>query len=154
MSFDPSPLGAASCEPVRIIVADEEPTDRALVQMALRRVGFAHEIREACDAADFDRLLADDGEDGVHLIMTCLDLPGLDGLDGIRRIKSAVRTRPTPLVVFFTPCARASAQRSLVRDLYDAGVNSAIEKADSIEAYAARLQEAGLYWGRTVRLPL
>jgi hypothetical protein len=45
-------------------------------------------------------------------------------------------------------------QKKLVRDVYEAGANSAIEKSDSIEVYAARLQEAGLYWGRTVRLPV
>ncbi|MFN5946460.1 MAG: response regulator [Phycisphaerae bacterium] len=154
MKIDVSDTLAAAGEAIRIIVADEQATDRALVQQALRRVGFAYEIREACDAADLDRLLAEVDGHGAHLIMTCLDLPGFGGLEGIRRLKQDPRTRLTPLIAFFTPAARAVQQKKLVRDVYEAGANSAIEKSDSIEVYAARLQEAGLYWGRTVRLPV
>lgn len=145
-------LGAASGA-LRIIVADEQETDRVLVKQSLRRVGFEYEIHEACDAGDLERLLKDSDGQGVHLIMTCLDLPALGGLEGIKRLKADPATRLIPVVIFFNPAARLAQQRQLVRELYEAGANSAIEKSDSIEVYAARLQEAGLYWGRTVRLP-
>ncbi len=67
----------------RVLVVDDEPTVREVVAGYLRRDG--HEVSEAADGPTALELLASDTFDLVVLDMM---LPGVNGLDILRRIRS------------------------------------------------------------------
>ncbi len=68
----------------RVLVVDDEPTVREVVVGYLRRDG--HEVSEAADGRSALELLASQSFDLVVLDMM---LPGVNGLDILRRIRSA-----------------------------------------------------------------
>lgn len=60
--------------PVRILVADDEPTARLLMSAALKMAGF-----EVCLAADGTEALRQFLEDPCDIVMLDVEMPGLDG---------------------------------------------------------------------------
>jgi DNA-binding response OmpR family regulator len=68
----------------RVLVVDDEPTVREVVVGYLRRDG--HEVREADDGPSALHLL--DTEE-FHLVVLDMMLPGVNGLDILRHIRSA-----------------------------------------------------------------
>jgi DNA-binding response OmpR family regulator len=76
--------GAVIDRQARVLVVDDEPTVREVVVGYLRRDG--HQVSEAADGATALRLLDADQPDLVVLDMM---LPGVNGLDILRRIRAA-----------------------------------------------------------------
>jgi DNA-binding response OmpR family regulator len=69
--------------PTRVLVVDDEPTVREVVVGYLRRDG--HEVDEAADGATALELLEERAPD---LVVLDLMLPGVNGLDILRRIRA------------------------------------------------------------------
>ncbi len=86
MGPPPSTLGGmnTSGSPTRVLVVDDEPTVREVVAGYLRRDG--HLVSEAADGPTALRLLESERPDLVVLDMM---LPGVNGLDILRRIRAA-----------------------------------------------------------------
>ncbi len=78
-----------------ILVVDDEPTIGEVVSRYLERAGYATRV-----AADGDRALELHGERAADLIVLDLMLPGVDGLEVMRRIRKD-RTR-RPAIVLLT----------------------------------------------------
>jgi DNA-binding response OmpR family regulator len=76
--------GAVIDRQARVLVVDDEPTVREVVVGYLRRDG--HQVSEAADGATALQLLDADQPDLVVLDMM---LPGVNGLDILRRIRAA-----------------------------------------------------------------
>src|SRR5450432_2649689 len=73
----------------RILVLDDEPELRALLQRYLGERGFT--VRVAADAAQLDRALQRESFDVLVLDLT---LPGEDGLSICRRLRANGETLP------------------------------------------------------------
>ena len=76
-----------------------------------------------------------------RLIVLDLKLPGVDGLEVLRRIKSDSRTRAIPVVMF-----TASHEDRDIIESYQLGVNSYIVKPVDAEQFTTVVQQLGLYW--------
>ena len=100
--------GTGPDEPARvdILFVEDNARDVELTMRALRRARLANSIhvaRDGGEALDYvfckgrhaDRRI----EDCPHLILRDLKLPGLDGLELLRRLKSEPRTRAITVVV-------------------------------------------------------
>ena len=75
----------------RILVVDDEPSIRKIVEYALRDAGF-----EVVTAGRGDDALAIVQRDPVDLVVLDLMLPGIDGLEVCRRIRSE---RNVPIII-------------------------------------------------------
>lgn len=75
--------------PARILILDDEPELRALLQRYLGSQGFA--VRPVEDAAQLDRLLAREPFDALVLDLM---MPGEDGLSICQRLRAAGETLP------------------------------------------------------------
>jgi two-component system, OmpR family, response regulator ResD len=78
-----------------ILVVDDEPTIGEVVSRYLERAGYATRV-----AGDGDRALALHGERAADLIVLDLMLPGIDGLEVMRRVRKD-RTRH-PAIILLT----------------------------------------------------
>jgi CheY-like chemotaxis protein len=83
-----------SSEPARILVVDDEPTNRTLLKAALVRQAYqvelandGYEAIEKLTAASFDLVLLD------------LDMPGWTGLDVLERMKANPELRRIPVII-------------------------------------------------------
>jgi putative two-component system response regulator len=78
----------------KILVVDDESAARAALEMLLRREGF--EVRDASDGAS---ALAECAAFRPDLILLDILMPGIDGFEVCRRIKTTPETRLTPVVL-------------------------------------------------------
>ena len=77
----------------RILVVDDDDGLRHLVRMVLRREGF-----EVIEAADGEEALARAYDSQPTLVLLDVMMPGLDGFDVCRRLRSDLRTHRVPIV--------------------------------------------------------
>ena len=90
-----------------ILVVDDEPTIGEVVSRYLERAGYATRV-----AADGDRAIELHGERAADLIVLDLMLPGVDGLEVMRRIRKD-RTRRPAIVSDRRRPARAIRERAV-----------------------------------------
>jgi CheY-like chemotaxis protein len=78
---------------------------------------------------------------GPKVILLDLQLPKVDGMDVLRRIKNDERTRTIPVVVL-----TSSKEDRDVVESYRTGVNSFVSKPVGFEEFAKTVSDLGLYW--------
>lgn len=81
----------------RIITVDDAATMRRLVGFALREVG--HDVIEAEDGEDALRVL---GTASVDLVITDVNMPRMDGIELVRRLRALPSFKSTPILLLTT----------------------------------------------------
>ena len=79
---------------MNILLIEDEPTDRKLAGVVLKTSG--HIVREMTSAEEAIEAIA---ADPPELILLDLKLPGINGLELIRKLKESSTTRDIPIVV-------------------------------------------------------
>jgi two-component system chemotaxis response regulator CheY len=79
------------------LIVDDSSSVRQMVAYTLRQAGFA--ILEGCDGADALEKL---GEQRVNLIITDLNMPVMDGIEFIRRLRAKPNAKYTPVLMLTT----------------------------------------------------
>ncbi len=75
-----------SIKSLKILVVEDHPFQRKTVLRMLRAIG-AHDVMEAADGARALELIA--GKDGVDVVISDLNMPGMDGMEFIRHVGTA-----------------------------------------------------------------
>ncbi|VAW81136.1 hypothetical protein MNBD_GAMMA14-1867 [hydrothermal vent metagenome] len=132
-----------------ILLVEDNPDDVDLTLRAFRKSRLTNQIvvkRDGQEALDY--LLGESEEDdaGALPTVTLLDLnmPRLNGLDVLKRLRSEERTRFMPVVILTT----SDEQRDVINS-YQLGANSYIRKPVDTQEFFAAIQELEVYW--TVR---
>jgi two-component system cell cycle response regulator DivK len=81
--------------PRTILVADDEPDNRAIMAAALAAAGYA--VRQA---ADGEEAVASALRERPDLILLDMSMPGMSGWEAVRRIKAMPQTRDIPVFAF------------------------------------------------------
>ncbi|MGE5358831.1 MAG: response regulator [Bacteroidales bacterium] len=101
---------------VRILVVDDQPDTLRLFETYLSMAGF--QVTATTSAADALRLAAN----GFEAISTDLAMPGMDGVEFIRRMREVRTERPIPIVAVTGQGSAAT------RELGDVGACRLLEK--------------------------
>lgn len=140
---------------ITILVADDDPDDRLLLEDALEETHLAENVKFVQDGEELmDYLLVNGKYNDASsyprpdLILLDLNMPRKDGREALKEIKSNPQLRPIPIVVLTTSKAEEDVFRS-----YDLGVNSFISKPVSYEGLVELVHKLGRYWFDTVKLP-
>jgi two-component system chemotaxis response regulator CheY len=81
----------------RIITVDDAQTIRRLVGYTLRGVG--HNVIEAQDGVEALQVLE---KQDVDLVITDVNMPNMDGLELVRRLRALQKFRSTPILLLTT----------------------------------------------------
>ena len=95
-------------------------------------------LRDVLEYAGYDVRVARTAEDGItsavseppDLVLMDLQLPGIDGMEALRRLRENPRTADIPVVAVTAQAMKQDRERAL-----DAGFNGYIEKPISVRAF-------------------
>jgi CheY-like chemotaxis protein len=141
--------------PITILIADDDPEDRMLVEEAFVESRLANDLRFVEDGEQLMDYLYRRGRYGdpassprPGVILLDLNMPRKDGREALKEIKSDPRLRQIPVVVLTTSRAEEDIFRA-----YDSGVNSFVTKPVTFVAMVELMKTLGKYWFEIVELP-
>src|SRR4051794_35707101 len=102
----------------KILLIEDHPEMRQLIANSLRRLGY--EVLEAADGQQGLRLALGENPD---LVLLDLSLPGINGLEVVRKIKEDPRTSHIPIVA----CSGWE-NKAMVNNLFKAGIAEYLTK--------------------------
>lgn len=133
-------------KPLFLIVEDDQD-DREFLTQVSQEENSPCELRFAENGAQALEWLSGTKEK-PSLLMVDINLPRMNGLELLSRLKTSIEWRNIPVVVFST-CGNPDS----IRKAYSLGANSYIVKPDSFEALTRVWRAFCRFWTETVQLP-
>jgi CheY-like chemotaxis protein len=142
-----------STEPMTLILAEDDDGHASLVQRNLRRAGFVNEmvhVRDGQEALDFIRA------EGTHnqrtmadfvLLLLDINMPRVDGVEVLRRIKADPVTSKIPVIMLTTTDDPREVERC-----YELGCSVYLTKPVEYEGFIEAINRLGLFL-QVVKVP-
>ncbi|HEY9605645.1 MAG TPA: response regulator [Allocoleopsis sp.] len=131
-----------------LLLVEDNPDDEELTLLAFEQSSVSNEIvvaRDGVEALDYlfgTGIYANrDTAQLPALILLDLQLPRINGLEVLERLRADNRTRWLPVVILTT----SNEQQDLI-DSYSLGCNSYIRKPVDYNQFLTVVQQLGLYW--------
>jgi CheY-like chemotaxis protein len=124
-----------------IALVEDNADDEALTMRALKKHSIANEIvvlRDGVEALEY--LLAPD-RPLPQLVLLDLNLPRINGLEVLQRLRQEPRTKLLPIVILTS----SNEERDLIEG-YRLGVNSYVRKPVDFVQFSEAVRQLGLYW--------
>jgi two-component system response regulator len=132
----------------QILLVEDNPDDEALTVRALKKSNVANEIvivRDGAEAVDYLFRQGTFSGGGIRdlpqVVLLDLNLPKLDGLGVLRRIREDPRTRLLPVVILSSSDEGHDRLQS-----YSLGANSYVRKPVDFEQFLTAAAQLGSYW--------
>jgi two-component system response regulator len=124
-----------------IALVEDNADDEALTIRALKKHGLVNDIIVLRDGVDALAFLLDSEQPLPHLVLLDLNLPRVNGLEVLQRLRSEPRTQMLPIVILTS----SNEERDLVGG-YRLGVNSYVRKPVDFTQFSDAVHQLGLYW--------
>ena len=139
-----------------IILVEDNPADIELTLEALRESNLVNRVKVLKDGQEAVNYIFRQGEYSNYgicerpiLILLDLNLPKIDGLDILRRLRAGERTKSIPVVVLTSSLLDQDRIES-----YQLGVNSYLVKPVEFDAFTKVVTQIGFYWAALNKPPL
>src|SRR5262245_32548515 len=133
---------------IDILLIEDNHHEAELAIRSLKRNNLANKLMHIDDGAEaLDFIFSTGAHAGrkttfsPKLILLDLKLPKVDGLEILRRLKSADATSMIPIVVL-----TSSKEEKDIIESYKLGVNSYIVKPVNFESFTKAIADLGMYW--------
>lgn len=131
-----------------ILLVEDNRQDELLVLRALKKVNLANKVevvRDGQQALDFlfceGEFEGRDCSEPLAVVLLDLNLPKVNGLEVLRRLRADERTRLLPVVILTS----SDEERDLVAS-YEGGANSFVRKPLDFKEFAETVASLGIYW--------
>jgi two-component system, response regulator len=134
-------------EGIEILLVEDNPNDEKLALQALKKnnlVNNVQVVRDGAAALDFvfcTGAYAERPFSSMRLILLDKNLPRVDGMEVLRRIRADPRIHNTPVVMLTT----STDERDIVES-HRLGVNSYIIKPVDFDQFTETARQIGYYW--------
>ncbi len=127
-----------------ILLIEDNSDDEELTILAFRKNDISTPVVVARDGAEALELLF--GKKAAEhpapsIVLLDINLPKIDGIEILQRIRSNERTRFLPVIVLSSSCEEQD-----VHDCYSLGCNSYVRKPVNFPAFVEAARHLGLYW--------
>ena len=131
-----------------ILLVEDDPDDVTLMLRAFQKVNLPNDVivtRDGTEALAYLLGSAIKPGNGLSqlpsLVLLDLNLPTMNGLEVLKRLRQHERTRLLPVVVLTT----SDSERD-IQEAYGAGANSYIRKPIDHLQFLESVRQLGLYW--------
>jgi two-component system response regulator len=130
-----------------ILVVEDSPDDEALIVHALEdsRLGPVTVTHDGAEALEYLRAV-DQARPLPDVVLLDMNLPRVKGLDVLREIRAAPKTRHVPVVIL-----TSSAKDDDIARSYELGANSFVGKPPDPRRFADAVCAVARYWLRLSR---
>jgi len=135
-------------EPSNILLVEDEPAHAELTKRAIRKAGNANRIdivsngEEALDYLFNHKNFADKDKYPLPgLILLDIKLPGIDGIEVLKRIKKDPALKRIPVIMLTT-----SEQEVDIARAYDYYANSYLTKPVGFKEFEEKIRQLDYYW--------
>lgn len=133
--------------PRRILLVEDDPNHRWVMRRILDNA-FGDEISVE-EAETGERALERTArKPEIDLMLLDLNLPGIGGIEVLKRVRADPLTRGLPVVIL-----TSSQEREDIATAYQFGANSFVSKSETPELMFQRLRMLPVYWLDLNRLP-
>lgn len=133
--------------PRRILLVEDDPNHRWVMRRILDNA-FGDEIAVEEVETGEKALERTARKPEIDLMLLDLHLPGIDGIEVLKRVRADPQTRGLPVVVL-----TSSLEREDIQSAYQFGANSFVSKSETPELMFQRLKMLPVYWLELNRLP-
>jgi DNA-binding response OmpR family regulator len=125
-----------------VLLAEDDDGHASLVQRNLKRAGIANAVLRFRDGAGLLEYTAglDEGRARGHLALLDIRMPGIDGVETLRRIRANPRISTMPVIMLST----TDDPREIYR-CHEFGCSSYIVKPVEYPAFVAAIHSLGLF---------
>jgi len=141
--------------PITILVADDDPDDRMMIEEAFEENRVANAVEFVEDGEELMAYLRREGDYAKlagkpypGIILLDLNMPRKDGREALKELKADPELCRIPVVVLTT----SQAEEDIVRT-YGLGVSSFVTKPVSFEGLVEAIKVICQYWIQIVALP-
>lgn len=140
-------------EPISIVLAEDDDGHATLVQRNLQRTGLVNgfvRVKDGQEALDFIRgegAYAEQSPHGNILLLLDINMPRVDGIEVLRRLKADPRTNSIPIIMLTTTDDPREIERC-----YQLGCSVYITKPVEYSAFIEAINRLGLFL-QVVRVP-
>jgi two-component system, response regulator len=126
-----------------IVLVEDNEDDIVLTRRALSRNKIGNPLVIARDGAEALELLLGANGDSINpaIILLDLQLPKVDGLSVLKRLRADPRTSLTPIVVLTS----SKAEQDVIAG-YNLRANSYIRKPVDFDQFTEAVRQIGMYW--------
>ena len=135
-------------EEIEIVLVEDNPDDAELTIRALKKGNITNSLIHLTDGAEALEFIFCTGKFSDRsnnikpkLILLDLNMPKVNGIEVLQRLKSDEHTKTIPVVVL-----TSSREDPDVQACYKLGVNSYIVKPVGFANFTKAVSEVGLYW--------
>lgn len=136
----------SSAKPVTILLVEDDLGHARLIEKNLRRAGLSNEIIHLDNGLDAVDFIFGEGtwqgrpSPSPILVLLDLNMPEMDGLQVLQRLKGDPRTHRIPVIILTTTDDQGEIGRC-----YDLGCNLYITKPIEYEQFAGAIRDLGLF---------
>jgi CheY-like chemotaxis protein len=131
-----------------ILLVEDNPTDKELISRALESSGIQNSVICVKDGLEAIRYLFGTGQyedrdpdDMPAIVLIDLNLPKIDGLEVLRRMRADYRTKLIPVAIF-----TSSIEEQDLINGYSLGANSYVRKPIGFAEFSTVIRELVHYW--------
>jgi two-component system, response regulator len=132
----------------RIIIVEDNLADAELVKISANELGHPIQIQHATGNEDFHKLFFDEDLSDVVLVMLDLNMPRVNGIEILQKIRSTPKNNFIPVVIFTT-----SANKNDIFACYDSGANAYVCKPIDYDTFNLNIRAIIEFWALNNLLP-